>query len=199
MNQYFCYYNNDEYMRLALACKESFERFGLQIHVATLPDRHGWMKNCMSRAVALQEAATHTVPNGNGIGLLDADLTCFKTPHRLMHFEGDVAVHDKAADKPPTMTNCPNSRYSAGVICFAPTPLGRECLRRWAELCVADKAKGEVLREQLYLEQAIEDGRKQGLVVYNLGPHYNQPVAQDTVILHHVESRRSREKIGGGM
>lgn len=157
----------------------------------------------MGRAIALQSQAE--LSPEDGIGLLDADLTCYKTPHKLIHFfsnqdyPGDVAVHDKRADRPPSPELCPNSRYSAGVICFAPTKLGRQCLKRWAELCVEDKNKGEWLREQAYLHDAIEEGRKQGLVVYNLGPDYNHPVNSSTVILHHVESRRSRDKIGGGM
>ena len=201
MNLYYCYYNNPEYWKLANECAASFHHYGLHVNVYSLQNRNKWMLNCMSRAPALQAMAE--IHSGDGVGLLDADLTCYKTPYRLIKFHnspdhsGDVAVHDKAADKTPMP--CANSRYSAGVICFAPTPLGRACLRRWAELCVDDKDKGQVLREQLYLEKAIEEGRKEGLVVYNLGVHYNQPVSSETVVLHHVESRRSRDKIGGGM
>ncbi len=195
MNKYFCYYSNKEYRQLAEDCVVSFQRFSLWVHLLALDDKKGWMRNCMARAVDLAHQAEENPTLG--IGLLDADLTCYKTPHRLLNFDGDVAVHDKLND--PKTSTCPNSRYSAGVICFAPTLLGRKCLHRWAELCVADKDKGEVLREQFYLEQAIKEGRAAGLKVFNLGVHYNQPVSSETVILHHVESRRSRDKIGGGM
>ncbi len=195
MNLFFCYFNNPEYTELARECQKSFGLKGVTVTLIQLDDRHGWMKNCLARPIdLLGQAELH--PDA-GIGLLDADLTCYKYPQKLVQFDGDIAVHDLGLTNPAKMN--PSYRYSAGVCVFGKTALGRQCLKRWAELCVQDGQRGEILREQRYLHDAIEEGKKSGLVVTNIGEWYNFAVPNDVVILHHVESRRTRDKIGGGM
>ncbi len=195
LTKFFCFYSNDEYRELATACSNSFARHNVCVLVVELENKNKWMLNCMSRAAALVKEAERW--SLDPVCLLDADLTCYQRPSKLIDFTGDIAVHDLYATHGAGKL-APNYRYSAGVCCFGATAHGRTCLKRWAELCQEDKMKGEILREQVYLHQAIHEGIVKGLKVTNIGEEYNCPVASGTVILHHVESRRSRDKIGGG-
>lgn len=213
MNRYFCFFTT-HYAAMAEACIKSFAQFGLTVDPAGMrayPE--GWMKACMSRSRLLVNLAAD-FPD-DGIGLLDADLTCLQNPEWLKIFGNgrdglfsgrllncDVAVHDLTDVGRTADHRC--QRYSAGVTCFAPTPAGRACLKRWAELCELDPEPSHELREQVYLYTAIEEGRKNGLSVFNLGPKYNRPIDEmtdgdGTVILHHVASRKLRGVIGGGL
>lgn len=147
----------------------------------------------------------------DGIALLDSDLTCMAYPEVLVDFQGDIAVHDLTDTQPGKGHPC--NRYSAGVSVFGATKYGRECLRRWAELCTLDKNLGDPLREQVYLHQAIHEAthdqwgekiKSDCLTVTNIGEKYNRTIdrfvkGDDTVILHHVASRRLRTQVGGRM
>ncbi len=212
MNRYFIFFT-DHYAEMAQKCYESFVSFGLNVELQFMePHPGGWMKGCMKRARLLTDLAA-IYPN-DGIGLLDADLTCLKDPDILslcpfgLEFSNiqskvwDVYVHDLTDVGRTADHRC--QRYSAGVTCFAPTRKGHACLARWADLCDLDPEPSHELREQVYLYTAIEEGRKNGLTVFNLGPKYNRPIDEmtegdGTVILHHVASRKLRGVIGGGL
>lgn len=204
MNKYFCFYTS-HYADWSKKCIDSFARFDLPVEPIQLPDGKQWMENCMSRS-ALMCGAAELYPN-DGIGLLDADLTCLKDPLLLKVFKGegcdiwgDVAVHDLTDIGRMPDDKC--SRYSAGVTCFAPTPSGRACLRLWVDKCREDRLKGlERLREQVYLYEAIQESKAK---VFNLGKFYNCPLDENyepehTVILHHVASRQLRPVVGGSI
>lgn len=225
MNRYFIFFT-PHYATMARECLASFKAHGVQAFPIEMPHHPGgWMKACMARSKVLARYASDEYPD-DGIGLLDADLTCLKDPVWLKQFSiaagetrrlsvdwglhgspdagycGGVAVHDLT-----DVGRLPDhraQRYSAGVTCFAPSPLGRACLKRWAELCELDPEPTHELREQVYLYTAIEEGSKNGLTVFNLGAKYNRPIDEmrdgdDTVILHHVASRKLRDVIGGGL
>ena len=147
------------------------------------------MANCMARASVLQKLSCE-YPD-DGIGLLDSDLTCMQDPIILKDFVGDIAVHDGGPASPPQM------QYSAGVLIFGATPDGRSCLDLWTKLCHDDKTPTYELREQLYLKQAIEHT---DALITHVGDAYNKHIdkyrpGDDTVILHHVASRKLKKTI----
>ncbi len=197
MNLFFSFYTGPEYKLLAEECQASFMRFDLPVRLIELMPEGKWMKNCLARAIKLNEIAREH-PNC-GIGLLDADLTCLKNPIKLKEFNGDIAVHDLTDIGRAVDDTC--HRYSAGVQIFGATTLGRVCLQAWADACFHDRkaASGIELREQVYLYDTIEYTKKAGLKVENLGRAYNYAIEPDVTILHHVASRRLRELSGGGM
>lgn len=194
---FFCYWSHSqEYRALAEACAASFKKFDVDVIVEELPTTSNWMKNCMARAAALKLRADFN-PNDT-IVLLDADLTCVGDPVILKTFgaiDGDIAVHDKGANISPSIRYCP------GIMAFAPTAHGRECLSRWASLCVEDARPREWIREQVYLCETIEKGRKEGMKVFPLPMEYN--VVRNgvgcakPVIFHFAASRELRDKVGG--
>ncbi len=197
MNLFFTFFSGKEYEDLARECVRSFHRFGLDVRMLDMPARGKWMKNCLSRAIILNDIAMD-YPDC-GIGLLDADLTCNQTPSKLLNFKSDVGVHDLTDIGRLPDDYC--HRYSAGVTIFGGTSMGRACLGSWADLCRRDpeEASGVELREQRYLYKAIEFVRGNGAKIENLGKNYNYAVESDVVILHHVASRRLRELSGGGI
>lgn len=205
MNRFFCFYTSGPYALMARKCRRSFEPY-MPVKLIELKTTHDWMGNCRARAVRLNHLAMKH-PN-DGVGLLDSDLQCLKNPEILINFGapngdagGDVAVHDLTGiGRGEEDRNC---RYSAGVICFAPTELGRACLDRWAQLCIANPEPDIELPEQVYLYTAIREGiakanpdkRIPGLKVLNIRHAYNRPFDEatdgdDTVILHKVASRK---------
>lgn len=184
------------YIAMAYNTCESFREFGVAVDVIKIAKRDTWMQNCLRRSVELSALADRW--EGYGIGMFDADLECLKEPLKLKSFSGDVAVRDLGLDDEQWVNN-KSCRYSAGVILFGASAYGRECLHGWAKRCVKDEQKNEHLREQVYLYEAIEEVKKKGAIIQNIGATYNQPVSSDTVILHHVVSRKLREQMGGGM
>lgn len=187
------------YQAMALNCLNSFRHWNLSnLIVQTQHFQRGdtWMHNCLARSIELNKLSKQ-YPD-DYIGMLDADIVCLKQPDKLLTFEGDVAVHDLAADDQQWLNN-KSARYSAGVIVFAPTALGRACIDTWAFKCERDAQPGERTREQVYLHDAIEDVKRHGADIFNLGVNYNQPVSDETVIVHHVASRRLRETMGGAL
>ncbi len=209
MTRFFCPHTGQEYGEMAKKCAASFAKFNVEVTLIQLDSKKDWMKNCMQRSLELKRLSEEYPEDS--VGLLDSDLTCMQYPELLVNFKDDLAVHDLTDTQPGKVQPC--WRYSAGVCVFGPTEWGRRCLNRWAELCLEDKDKGEMLREQVYLYQAIREGqydqwgdlkKKDFLVVTNIGERYNRTVDQfkegdDTVILHHVASREMRVKIGGRM
>ncbi len=205
MNHLFCFHTGKRYGLLARKCARSFAHFGVKVNLIEFQCKEGWMKSCMIRAVRLHELA-QKYPN-DGVGILDSDLTCLQHPELLVNFQGDLAIHDLTDTQPGKIQ--PAYRYSAGVSVFGQTPAGRECLRHWAELCTIDPTPKEMIREQQYLYQAIREGThdKYGnektannLVVKNIGERYNRIIdrwteGDDTVILHHVASRKLKEMV----
>lgn len=190
------YTDGNEYEEMAEECRRSFWRFGLVIQMAPMLRRDTWMQTCLTRSIGLHKLA-QDYPNDT-VGLVDADLKCLKPPDKLLNFKGDVAVHDLGEDDPHWIDN-KSARYSAGVLLFAPTLLGRSCLSNWAAQCENDLQPGERTREQVYLYDAITALRQNGGKVFNIGVDYNQPVSDKTVIVHLVASRRMREKMGGAL
>ncbi len=209
MNKLFCLHTGHQYGALAQQCATSFAKFGVDVTLIELKSQKDWMRNCMARSAQILHLATE-YPN-DGIGLLDADLTCLAYPELLVNFGGDLAVHDLTDTQPGKIHPC--YRYSAGVSIFGATKRGRKCLARWAELCERDPHRGQPLREQIYLYLAIHGGTLEnfkplppvdGLVVTNIGEKYNKTVDRrlqndDTVILHHVASRKLRAIVGWRM
>lgn len=194
MNRAFCFWSHDEqYHAMAEFCAASFRRFGLHVNVMELPSHSDWMQNCLARVPVLHRLAVAF--HGDSITMFDADLTCLSEPGDAKNFraeQGDVCVHDKG------VVISHNTRYCPGIISFAPTELGRLCLQKWADKCEADVTPKEYLREQVYLFQAIEELRPHGLRVMPLGNHYNDADCQ-SVIIHHVASRKMRDVVGGRM
>lgn len=194
------------YVTMAYTCKISFLQFDVDVEVVTFPKRGTWMKSCLHRSVMLSEYAVKHPDFG--IGLLDADLECLKDPLKLKSFDGDVAVRDLGMDDPQWLAN-KASRYSAGVLLFGKSAHGRACLTAWSKRCAEDDQLSEMLREQVYLYDSIEEIKAKGATVVNLGEPYNhaisaftepsRPVTPETVIVHHVASRKLREEMGGGM
>ncbi len=209
MTRLFCLHTGQPYSTLALECAKSFAAFGVTVEVIELDSKRDWMSNCMQRSAKILELASQ-YPN-DGIGLLDSDLTCLRFPEKLVLFTGDLAVHDLTDTRPGKSHPC--YRYSAGVSVFGATERGRTCLRRWAELCARDEHRSQPLREQIYLYLAIHGGTLgsfsdastvDGMVVTNLGENYNKVIdfyvpGDETVILHHVASRKLRAVVGGRM
>lgn len=194
---FYSYWSHDpKYKAMAEECAASFERFGVAVKVCEIVSKNNWMKNCMARATQLRIEAT--VFHESAIVLLDADLTCMADPEILKTFcatDGDIAIHDKGPKENPSIRYCP------GIMAFAPTPLGRRCLKDWAELCSGDPRPNEWIREQVYLCETIENLRKEGLRVRTLPGEYNcvrggVPYSSP-VILHYAASRELRKKVGG--
>ena len=197
MNRFFCFVTEQTpYEKVAQEqCLLSFRQFGVPVTLVSLANRSDWMKNCMARSNWLAQVVNTFW--SDGIGLLDADLTCLKTPTLLTDFVGDVAVLDNG-DRPGIG---PGFRYSAGVLIFGKSVKGRECLKLWAKLCQEDGKHTWELREQVYLGEAIAQS---GVAVTNIGPAYNRHIdrykaGDDTVVLHNVASRQLRHIIGGRM
>ena len=192
MNRFFCFYTaKTGYADEAERCAKSFKAFGVDVSRMSMLNKRNWMATCMARCAVLQRLSFEY--SDDGIGLLDSDLTCLRDPVLLKDFSGDVAVHDGGPGSPACM------RYSAGVLVFGATPRGRACLDLWVKACRADATPLEELREQLYLKQAIEHSEA---VVTHVGDAYNKHIdryvkGDDTVILHHVASRKLKKTIGG--
>lgn len=207
MNRFFCLHTPGPYAELAKQCVESFAEFGLPVTLQEYepPPNAKWIERCKARMSVLMVLAGLFADDG--IGLLDADLTCVKEPVLLQYFNklsngNDVAVHDRVDQGRLPDDRC--HRYCAGNIIFAPTDLGRACLRRWFELCEADPEPFIEFREQVYLHTAIEELRRDGLHVFNIGDRYNRvpermTEGDDTVIIHQVASRQLRATHGGGI
>ncbi len=194
MNRAYCFWSHDQqYRKMAEFCAASFERFGFPVTVTELQTRSDWMRNCMSRAQALLDLS-HEFPCDT-LTMFDADLTCVSNPNDVRNFcetKGDICLHDKGVKAPQSVRYCP------GIISFAPSTLGHECLNLWAARCKDDPTPWERLREQLYLNHVIESLRPKGLKVFALSDQYNL-VDNPAVIIHHVASRKLREVVGGRM
>ena len=182
------------YEALAQDAVAAFARFGLEVRAVPYANAGDWMKNALARAPLLAEIAA-----GNPdrvVGLLDADVRPLARPEKLFALRGDFACEDRGARHPA------HNRYSAGVLLFGPTPLGRKLLAVWAARCREDAEPGQFLREQKYLHDAVEALRRDGLALANLGNAYNRLPEQrregdDTVLLHAPASRRTLAEIGG--
>jgi len=198
VTRFYCFSTvNTPYEAVALKCAASFGKHGVIVSLRSMPVVGGWMRNCMARAEALRSHWMGECPD-DAVCLLDADLECLGDPVALLDFPGDVAVHDSGPDVPN------ESRYSAGVLAFAPTPEGKCILSRWVDLCAGDKHFGKALREQLYLREAIQEREAQGARVFRLPRTYNMHIdhhkdGDGTVILHHVVSRTLRKVMGGSL
>ncbi len=200
---YYCLATKGEYFKLACRCADSFRAYGLQVHLGLIQQGKTWMESCKCRARHLCEAVDISFEQDlQIIGLLDSDLICQADPV-LLKTQGDwdVAVHDLTDIG--RLPDHRSQRYSAGVLAFSLSKHGRECLRRWADLCDTDPEPTHELREQVYLYTAIEEMRKAGGRVFNLGDRYNRTPERvvdgdDTVIVHHVASRRLKQSHGGG-
>jgi hypothetical protein len=172
----------------------AFARCGLAVEAVAYPNLGNWMLNALARAPRLDLlAAEHP---GRAVGLLDAEVRPLARPGRLFSFDGDLAVEDRGPGRPP------HDRYSAGVLLFGATALGRRLLRDWAQMCKANPEPQVKLREQKYLHDCIEKLKPLGLDVTNLGNAYNRLPEQrragdSTVLLHEPASRRMLAQIGG--
>ncbi len=208
MNRFFCFSTPGPYEDLARSCIESFKQHGVKVTFKEIERRETWMRACMDRATRLDVLGCYYP--ADIVGFLDADLICVKEPVLLKQdalfdtnfIECDVAVHDLTDIGRTADHRC--QRYCAGVVAFAPTLRGRECLSRWAALCRRDPERNHELREQVYLYTVIEEGKKNGLTVLNIGDKYNRTPdrirdGDDTVIIHNVASRHLKATHGGGI
>jgi hypothetical protein len=188
------YTSGTSYEALAEDAAAAFARFGLEVRAVPYANAGDWMKNALARAPLLAEIAAREPDRA--VGLLDADVRPLARPEKLFAFRGDFACEDRGARHPA------HNRYSAGVLLFGPTPLGRKLLAAWAARCREDAEPGQFLREQKYLHDAIVALRRKGLALVNLGNAYNRLPEQrrgndDTVLLHAPASRRTLAEIGG--
>lgn len=196
MTSYFTYFTVDTpYEQEVIDCLESFRTQGVSISAIPYNNANDWMTNALWRAPDLKRRAAD-LPNDH-ICLLDADVRALQYPEKLERFEGDFGCLDRGEHVRPA------DRFSAGVMIFAPTPLGRAMLDLWAKKCQDDTQPNAVLREQVYIFEAIKElKRSSGLEPVNLGERYNRKIenvksGDDTVILHDVASRRWLKVIGG--
>ncbi len=201
LTKFFCLHTSGSpYAELARdCCQRSFKKFNIDVKLLEFGADNTWMKNCLRRTILLNELALGQ-PN-DSICLLDADVECLKTPHTLLNFYGDIAVND-LIHRDPAANGNRSTRYSAGVSIFAPSKLGRWVLSDWANRCKIDANPEEWLREQVYLYESIEAARSMGLNLTNIGLLYNRVPedrvsGDDTVILHHVASRKTLAQMGG--
>ncbi len=206
MTHFFTFHTGSRYGLLARKCVRSFAAFDVKVESEIIPGGKYWIANCMQRALRI-EALAKQYPEDN-ICLLDADLVCLKRPDKLIDPIGDISVHDLTDTQPGKSHPC--YRFSAGVLLFSPTPHGRSCLSRWANLCRVNPLKNNMLCEQQYLYTAIREGthdklsggekKRDFLVVTNVGEAYNRIIdryveGDDTVILHKVASRKMKKRV----
>lgn len=197
--EYFCFFSaGTPYEKMATDCVEAFRRHGVTVTPIPFPNHGNWMKNALARAPMLA-AIARALP-GRKIGLLDADLSPISRPEMLIRPTGcDFACEDRGEKI------AKHNRFSAGVLLFFPTPGGRQVLDSWARRCQEDPSPQAVLREQLYLHDAIMEtnaARPEPLTHLNFGNRYNRLPEQrqpgdDTVILHTPASRKLLSVIGG--
>lgn len=186
------------YARLAEECVRNFSKHDLRVTPVPYGNGGDWMKNALARA-GLLAAIADTLP-GRAVGLLDSDVEPLSRPEQLYALPAgvDFAVEDRGAQTPA------HNRYSAGVLIFGATPAGRALLNAWAKRCADDPLPRQVLREQRYLHDCIEEAKASpaGLRLLNLGNRYNRLPEQrtdgdDTVLLHTPASRKLLQVIGG--
>ena len=177
---------------------KAFGRYELRVTPMPYGNGGDWMRNALARA-GLLAAIADTIPS-RAVGLLDSDVEALARPEQLYALPAgyDFAVEDRGAQTPA------HNRYSAGVLLFAPTPAGRALLNAWAQRCADDPLPRQVLREQRYLHDCIEEAKASpaGLRLLNLGNRYNRLPEQrkpgdDTVLLHTPASRKLLQLIGG--
>lgn len=178
----FITFYTTKYKPEADKCIQSFEKLGIKVDGLFYGTEKDWMRNCLKRAELLQRY-WEAYPN-NPICLLDSDLVALKHPKLLYCCKEDIALEYRP--------NVPDYRtYSAGIILFNNTPLGKQCLDVWCSMCIEDAHPGKKLREQYYLKLMVEG--IPNLKILKLPNSYNakpEQVNVDTVILHNVASRR---------
>lgn len=193
MIRLICFHSNTQpYQNMAARCVETFGQFGMGVTAFEFESTGDWMKNALYRAPELLKIALASP--ADVVGMLDADVYAIKDPVRIREFESDFGVEDRGHSYPK------NRRYSAGVVLFGPTELGRALLKNWAGLCGYDPLPEEPLREQRYLHDSVVLLQKRGLKVDNLGNSYNckpERVNAETVIVHEVASRETLGSLGG--
>jgi hypothetical protein len=199
--EWFTFYTSGTpYEQLAAHCVKSFSKYGLRVCAIPFPNAGDWMKNALARSQYLFSLAQ--IHEGKAIGLLDSDVEPLAIPMALFRSSADYTGWDRGPDCPP------HDRHIACVCCFDASPRGQAILLDWAMRCAADDAPNQLLREQRYLNDAIESARATGAKISNLGPRYDRRPkcdracqayhpGDDTILLHTPASRTLLKVIGG--
>lgn len=174
-------------------CVKRFAAFGVALRPVELPNNADWMRNCLSRAIWLHESNVWT---GGINGLIDSDLYPEKDPSPFLTVPDgfDVTLHYQPEHKNQY------DKCQASIVLFAPTEKGRKLLAEWARLCKEDQTPKRVLREQLYLWQAVEAIEPKihdvGLAM-NCRPEQRRQIEPGVIIEHRPASRKYLQVIGG--
>lgn len=195
MKLYVFFTANTPYVAEADRTVESFTRVGVKVEKYAYQPLGDWMLNCLQKSQLTWQMA-QKYPD-ELIGFVDADIRAAKTPTLLLAPDGDVAMHYRGDAEPE------HRRCWAGAMSFAPTAMGRETLRLWAEMCKADPEPQKNIREQVYLTRVIEQMRKcDGFRLVNIGDAYYRPAGEvrlndGTVLIHFECSRFYIKQVGG--
>jgi hypothetical protein len=173
---------------------DAFARFGLRVTAIPFPNAKDWMRNALARSQYLESLAR--IHPHAPIGLLDSDVEPMQIPAALFNTEADFTGYDRGRDKPA------HDRHIASVLIFGAGPAGRAILTDWAARCLQDAMPDQVLREQRYLNDAVESARSKGAKIVNLGNSYDRRPEQrrpgdDTILAHNPASRTLLHVIGG--
>ena len=181
--RYYCYFT-PQYKAEADKMYPTFAKNQIHVNLVPFGTEGDWMLNCLKRPSMLHQAMLF---NMTPVCLLDSDLECLKPPI-LLEGDFDVACEFRGPKFPEYR------KYSAGIVAFNTTDLGIATLEAWKKLCDKDPEPTAMLREQLYLRDAITYVKPRFL---NLPNSYNakpEQVKKDTVIIHNVASRRIKKE-----